>query len=79
MESKVVLLGLGLVNFTSRALRRLGFVPFTLFYKGLRLVDPFESGFVIDPQSPFFNESRVLGDVTYWHSAWLRCKLPGER
>ena len=56
-----------------------GIFPFTLFYKGLRLVDPFESGFVIDPPSPIFNESRVLGDVTYWPSAWLRRKLPGER
>jgi cephalosporin hydroxylase len=37
------------------------------------------SGFVIDPPSPFFNESRVLGDITYWPSAWLRRKLPGER
>ena len=36
------------------------------------------SDFVIDPPSPFFNESRVLGDVTYWPSAWLRRKLPGE-
>ena len=36
------------------------------------------SDFVIDPPSPFFNESRVLGDVTYWPLAWLRRKLPGE-
>jgi len=32
MESKVVLLRRWLINFTNRALRRLGFFPFTLFY-----------------------------------------------
>jgi hypothetical protein len=32
MESKVVLLRRWLINFTHRALRRLGFFPFTLFY-----------------------------------------------
>lgn len=36
------------------------------------------TSFVVDPPSPVFDESRVVGDVTYWPSAWLRRRLPGE-
>ena len=42
-------------------------------------LDPGAYRLVFHPPSPFFNDSRVLGDVTYWPSAWLRRKLPGER
>ncbi len=36
------------------------------------------TSFVIDPPPPVFDESRVLGDVTYWPSGWLRRKRIDE-